>query len=544
MVRPAEQRQHRVEIGAQGDHGVGEEPVPQGGRERERHEGAGGREAREARERHHDPAPHREQPRQEDAVAAVALVLPFDVPDGALGEQSSAEPAAERGPAVAPRQEIHRGPRADVRGPGDAEDGPGIEEPPPRQKRPQRDGGVGRQGGNDVLQAGEGGDGSIEQTGRKRFQERDELGHPSTATAITAIPSPFPIHPIPSFVFAFTDTWAGADRSASASFSSIRSTCGPSFGRSAMIVMSACTNWCPASTTFRNAWFRSWSESAFFQRGSVLGNRRPMSPSPAAPSRASVSAWATASASEWPASPCGWGISTPPRISLRPSAKRWESYPMPTRTGQALRIRIARSAAFLALSIPTVATGVPPGTCAVASSASRPFSGPTAKGTPITGRSVSEAAYPGSAAESPAPAITTRKPLPRASFTSCAVWSGWRCAEETWNAYETPALLSTSQAGSIRGLSDSEPTRIRTSGTSGGLLNDRVVLAPRLGGVARVGDEAAHLGQGHPPGRARGGDHVLLHHQGAEVVRAEAQRDLADLRAHRHPGGLDVGDVV
>src|SRR5437016_2587640 len=292
MVRPAEQRQHRVEIGTQGDHRVGEEPVPQGGRERERHEGAGGRDAREAHERHHDPAPHREQPRHEDAVAAVALVLPFDVPDGALGEQSSAELATERGPAVAPRQEVHGGPRADVRGPRGAEDGPGIEEPPPRQKRPQRDGGVGREGGNDVLQAGEGGDGSIQQTGRKRFQERDELGHPS----------------------------------------------------------------------------------------------------PAAPSRASVSAWATASASEWPARPCGWGISTPPRISLRPSAKRWESYPMPTRTGQALRIRIASSAAFLALSIPTVATGVPPGTWAVASSASRPFSGPTAKGTPITGRSVSEAA--------------------------------------------------------------------------------------------------------------------------------------------------------
>src|SRR2546422_82429 len=360
MVRPAEQRQHRVEIGAQGDHGVGEEPEREGGPERGGHGGAGGRDAREAGERHHDPAPHREQPRQEDAVAAVALVLPLDVPDGALGEQPSAELAAERGPAVAPRQEVHGGARADVRGPGEAEDGPGIEEPPPRQKRPQRDGGVGREGGDDVLQAGEGGDGSVEQTGRKRFQERDELGHPSTATAITAIPSPFPIHPIPSFVFAFTETWAGADSSASASFSSIRSTCGPSFGRSAMIVMSACTNWCPASTTFRNAWFRSWSESAFFQRGSVLGNRRPMSPSPAAPSRASVSAWATASASEWPARPCGWGISTPPRISVRPSAKRWESYPMPTRTGQALRIRIASSAAFCALSIPTVATGTPP----------------------------------------------------------------------------------------------------------------------------------------------------------------------------------------
>src|SRR6266702_771582 len=169
------------------------------------------------------------------------------------------------------------------------------------------------------------------------------------------------------------------------------------------------------------------------------------------------------------------------------------------------RMRSARCAAFVALSIPTVATGTPGGTWTVASSASRPFSGPTANGTPMTGRSVSEAANPGSAAESPAPAITTLNPLARASLTSCAVWSGWRCAEDTWNAYETPALLSTSKAGSIRGLSDSEPTRIRTSGTSGGLLDDRIVLPPCLGGVARVGDEAAHLGEGHPPGRARGG---------------------------------------
>src|SRR2546422_10136672 len=230
---------------------------------------------------------------------------------------------------------------------------------------------------------------------------------------------------------------------------------------------------------------------------------------------------------------------------------------MPTRTAQALRIRIASSAAFFALSIPTVATGTPPGTWAVASSASRPFSGPTAKGTPITGRSVSEAAYPGSAAESPAPVITTRKPCARASFTSCAVWSGWRCAEDTWNAYETPACLRTSKAGSIRGLSDSEPTTIRTSGMaphiphptphaswSCRVFQDGVILLALLGGVARVGDQPPHLGQRHPPRRARGRNDVLLHHQRPEVVGAEAQRHLAALRAHRHPRRLDVGHVV
>src|SRR6266571_1341460 len=220
-----------------------------------------------------------------------------------------------------------------------------------------------------------------------------------------------------------------------------------------------------------------------------------------------------------------------------------------------VRMRTARWAAFLALSIPTQATGTPLGTCAVASSASSPFRGPTANGTPITGRSVSEAAKPGRAAESPAPAMTTRKPLLRAFFTSSAVRSGSRWAEETWSSYETPALLSTSKAGSILGLSLSEPTRISTSGTppvslpsspfpSCGLVDHGVVLAALARHVARVGDEALHFGEGHAPGRARGRDDILLHHQRAEVVGAEPERDLADLRAHRHPGGLDVGYVV
>src|SRR5687768_3227412 len=64
---------------------------------------------------------------------------------------------------------------------------------------------------------------------------------------------------------------------------------------------------------------------------SVGGKCLPMSPSPAAPSSASVKACATASASECPSSPRSCGISTPARISFRPSAKRCESYPMPMR---------------------------------------------------------------------------------------------------------------------------------------------------------------------------------------------------------------------
>src|SRR6267378_1008510 len=105
-------------------------------------------------------------------------------------------------------------------------------------------------------------------------------------------------------------------------------------GCSVIPVMSALTKLKPASTTRRYAFFNRSMESASRQRGSVGGNICPMSPRPAAPRMASVRACATASASECPTSPRGWGISTPPRMSRRPSAsvKRCESYPIPTRT--------------------------------------------------------------------------------------------------------------------------------------------------------------------------------------------------------------------
>src|SRR5882762_2938414 len=97
--------------------------------------------------------------------------------------------------------------------------------------------------------------------------------------------------------------------------------------------MSALTNVSPVSTTRRYARLSKSRESALRQRGSVGGNICPMSPRPAAPRTASVRACATASASECPTSPRGWGISTPPRMSFlpSPSAKRCESYPIPTR---------------------------------------------------------------------------------------------------------------------------------------------------------------------------------------------------------------------
>src|SRR2546421_6423677 len=56
-----------------------------------------------------------------------------------------------------------------------------------------------------------------------------------------------------------------------------------------------------------------------------------MSPSPAAPSRASITACVSASASEWPTSPLSCSTSMPPSTSFSPSARRCESQPIPAR---------------------------------------------------------------------------------------------------------------------------------------------------------------------------------------------------------------------
>ena len=56
-----------------------------------------------------------------------------------------------------------------------------------------------------------------------------------------------------------------------------------------------------------------------------------MSPRAAAPSRASVIAWARASASEWPSRPWLCGMVMPPRTSGRPVTRAWVSQPSPMR---------------------------------------------------------------------------------------------------------------------------------------------------------------------------------------------------------------------
>jgi type II secretory pathway pseudopilin PulG len=83
----------------------------------------------------------------------------------------------------------------------------------------------------------------------------------------------------------------------------IAAMCGAIFGACATMVLSTLTMAQPAARTRRAASASKVCESAPLNAASVSGKWRPMSPSPAAPSSASVIACSSASASEWPSSP-------------------------------------------------------------------------------------------------------------------------------------------------------------------------------------------------------------------------------------------------
>src|SRR5439155_4823803 len=115
------------------------------------------------------------------------------------------QPAATARPPVAPGQTVHGRRRADVAAPGDDEHAPRAQPPPARKKGSERLGGIRGHGWKDALQRGEPGDRRVEEAWGEGV-EKAKQGHCKTATAITASPSPFPIHPIPSLLFPFTET--------------------------------------------------------------------------------------------------------------------------------------------------------------------------------------------------------------------------------------------------------------------------------------------------------------------------------------------------
>src|SRR5919109_4085222 len=129
-------------------------------------------------------------------------------------------------------------------------------------------------------------------------------------------------------------------------------------------------------------------------------------------------------------------------------------------------MRAARIAALRAPSIETQATGTPGGICTIESSASSPSATLLLdrNGTPITGSSEYDATTPGKAAAIPAPQMITRTPRSAAVEAYSATPLGSRCADRTWSSCEMPRSSSSCNAGSIDTRSDSEPTRIPTSG--------------------------------------------------------------------------------
>src|SRR5580765_6489275 len=95
---------------------------------------------------------------------------------------------------------------------------------------------------------------------------------------------------------------------------------------------SALTSLHPAERTCPYASVSNASDETPRKRSSPEGKSDPMSPRPAAPSTASMSACASTSPSEWPARPRGWSSSTPPSTSGTPASSACASTPMPTRT--------------------------------------------------------------------------------------------------------------------------------------------------------------------------------------------------------------------
>src|ERR1035437_5891088 len=186
---------------------------------------------------------------------------------------------------------------------------------------------------------------AIQSLTRARKSVMDQIAS-SIATAITASPFSLPIQPSFSFVFPFTITAPVSMPSAFASLERISSRYGPIFGRSQITETSACTGVQPAARTRCSARCSISIESRPLLAGSESGNISPMSPMPAPPRIASVSACATASPSECPTSLNGAGTLTPPSRTPVPSAKRCESYPIPTRVFTAPASRRGRRGFF------------------------------------------------------------------------------------------------------------------------------------------------------------------------------------------------------
>src|SRR4030081_1817488 len=94
------------------------------------------------------------------------------------------------------------------------------------------------------------------------------------------------------------------------------------------------------------------------------------------------------------------------------------------------------------------------------------------------------------------------------------------------------------------------PTRIVASASRGIRvdswcgIDESVVLLSAGWWEPGVADQPLHFVGRGAVRRVRGRYHVLLDHERAEVIAAEAERDLADLHSHRQPARLKIRNIV
>src|SRR6185312_947035 len=132
----------------------------------------------------------------------------------------------------------------------------------------------------------------------ERDDRRRHAAFRSRATAWQAAPSPRPANPRWSVVEARTVTRERSAPRAAARHSRIASRCGARRGACMITIASTFTSAHPAARTRSQARPSRAMLDAPASAGSSDGNRWPMSSIPAAPRRASVTAWLTRSASE------------------------------------------------------------------------------------------------------------------------------------------------------------------------------------------------------------------------------------------------------
>ena len=88
------------------------------------------------------------------------------------------------------------------------------------------------------------------------------IGARTVAVAWAAIPSPRPVKPKPSVVVAFTLIRFGSTPAMLARWATMASRCGPTLGRSQIMVMSKCVSVPPRARNNAMAWVRNFSDGA------------------------------------------------------------------------------------------------------------------------------------------------------------------------------------------------------------------------------------------------------------------------------------------